>query len=445
MSELEQETESGRGDIAVEIARQRELARLLPLSDHQVILVGSNPLPCLVAALALAPRKVSLVATKQMARPGVSGATPLLTHLVNALTENGFEVEIAREIGDSASPDEVRKAMRSVSELRSTGLNYTGGTKSMAVHAYAEWIASGADPTQASYLSADPPALVIGGGVRVPPIDLRAAPRVELTKLARLHGLTPKSRKHPSGFRTEARDAELSRILFGVHQTRWQEKQGLVPLPNLCGACGARLFKKADVEGCGHLAMDDAWRPVADAVGAVDFTFGGVLRGIEERIGKPWDRALKYLEGEWLEDIVLETLGALAEDDPALHSIGTELRWIVPPTGGSGQTPDFEVDASVMRGHTFFGISCTADAKELVKLKLFEVSRRAIQLGGDHARFALVCLAPSTSIAKLAAELSANWASPTRILVAGGDDVFSVGLDGVIRDWITQAQEGGSE
>lgn len=83
-----------------------------------------------------------------------------------------------------------------------------------------------------------------------------------------------------------------------------------------------------------------------------------------------------------------------------------------------------EVDVCAMRGHTPFIFSCTVDdTSRLGKHKLFEVRLRANQLGGDHARAAVVCL--SENPRHIEKQLNQGWAGYGTIRVFGKNDIRS--------------------
>jgi hypothetical protein len=92
--------------------------------------------------------------------------------------------------------------------------------------------------------------------------------------------------------------------------------------------------------------------------------------------------------GAWLEDYVLASLKQIAPEI-RLNDGSIACSIITQRTDGRKR---FEVDVIAMRGYQLFAFSCTtSDEMDKCKQKLFEASHRASQLGGDEARFALVC------------------------------------------------------
>jgi len=89
----------------------------------------------------------------------------------------------------------------------------------------------------------------------------------------------------------------------------------------------------------------------------------------------------------------------------------------------------FEIDVAVVRGHRLYVISCTQSARLAdCKGKLFEVSMRARQLGGDLARSAVVCLLNGSDkkgpyVDQLRHDIEDIWDAPNTPKVFGFDDL----------------------
>jgi len=95
-----------------------------------VLLVGANPLPNYLAAATLRPERVVLVYTERTKDPKGRLALALRERL-------GVGDVQERWIDDPTRAVSVRAAVRGLGGP-GTHLHYTGGTKSMAVHAHAE-------------------------------------------------------------------------------------------------------------------------------------------------------------------------------------------------------------------------------------------------------------------------------------------------------------------
>ncbi len=103
---------------------------------------------------------------------------------------------------------------------------------------------------------------------------------------------------------------------------------------------------------------------------------------------------------------------------------------------------NFQIDVAVVRGHRLYVISCTQFTKLAdCKGKLFEVSMRARQLGGDLARSAVVCLlngsdAKGPYVDQLRHDVEDIWDAPNTPEVFGYDD---------LREWAGVAGGAGTE
>lgn len=97
---------------------------------------------------------------------------------------------------------------------------------------------------------------------------------------------------------------------------------------------------------------------------------------------------IRLLDGVWLEEAVLKALddikiGGEKYFDELRSNMEARL---------DGNT-FFEVDVLARRGCQVCLFSCTTDdTKEICKKKAFEAYMRSQQLGGEHARFCLVCM-----------------------------------------------------
>jgi len=115
----------------------REVKFLVQKVKHLILLVGSNPLPNAVAGKLLVESggTISLIYSE-----GTSEIAERLKNWLEAeYKKEGTEIKvIKREVNESQPPSIYKKVKDILNEVneKSIGLNYTGGTKMMAVHAY---------------------------------------------------------------------------------------------------------------------------------------------------------------------------------------------------------------------------------------------------------------------------------------------------------------------
>jgi hypothetical protein len=356
--------------------------------EHLILLVGGNPLPNAVAGRLLVAQggTISLVHSAGTA----DVAQRLKTWLEKQSTVPRVSVKL-KEV-DESSPysilDGVQGCLKAV-RAQSVGLNYTGGTKAMSVHAHRaleQWAREQRITPVFSYLDARTLEMVFdpveaGGHEQKEYVGL--ALKLDLKDLLALHGW---SLKH-----------EPTRKALLPHTAR-----------DLAKACGddegfnawkewiQREFRpkcrRQNKEGWKSKTDLQSIRltlPTADSLRDV---VGSMRAELEQQEGDlPLSHLIfrnepkefcEWLDGKWLEHYVLDTLNTLATP-LSLHECTQN---IVP------NEVEFDVDVIALRGYQLFALSCSTEEKKgLLKLKFFEAYVRARQLGGDESRVALVC------------------------------------------------------
>ena len=97
-----------------------------------------------------------------------------------------------------------------------------------------------------------------------------------------------------------------------------------------------------------------------------------------------------------------------------------------PDGGDSSAETDLEVDVVVLRSHQLYAISCYAGTNpENVAWKSREIARRAVQLGGDFARPAFVCLVGREEADEMQAQLRREVPVGPRVTVFGLEDLLA--------------------
>ena len=411
--------------------------------DHLFLLIGENPLPNYVAARLLlnkggTPYLVYTTGTKDPAErlQTILSNEPIGLKTAQLVPLNDYESD-AYHIKEA-----IRPKLEAIN-VGKIGLNYTGGTKAMAVHAYRAVFSQHPD-TVFSYL--DPRKLEMcidrEDGDR---IRLKVKPdvlQVKLAKLFQIHGLELKE-----NFTQEAQLPELATALAQVFKDEnktkqwfdwyfnvfceearkkknenwddWKSKTKLAPLSISLEKLPSEVkteFKQNNlIDPSGQLSLQEVQQ----------------LKTIEqEPVFKEIKDFCKYLDGLWLEHYVLKQVKNIAEKN-SIKYYGLNFKVPLP-----GTQQGFEFDAAFTRGYQLFAISVSTTSKrELCKLKLFEAYLRARQMGGDEARVALVCCTnePDTLKAEMA------LLDDKKIAVFGKDDL--VDLSKKIEEWIKQADK----
>jgi len=379
-------------------------------SDHLFLLVGMNPLPNYVAVQLMAADGATLYLLH-------SKTTFDIAQRLKASIEaarSSFQV-IPREINETDGQQierQVRAILNGVSPKPapySVGLNYTGGTKPMAVHSYR--VIKQAFPLGIfSYLDAGSLRMFIAKGDEPTQSPIVGAEvTLGLEELMKLHGY--KLAKPPA---KAGRNADLSHMIALVHSTPDSFKQwrNWIMLPDSTSKLSSLLEYPALASVwqffqsiCGGSEPTES--KVAQALGASDF------KGLS-----------KYFIAEWLEEYALEGIGLFAEEIGINHyGMNLLLR--------QGSSHDFELDVAAMYGYQLFAISCTAteevDKREeatkpgRAKEHLMEAFVRARQLGGDEARYGVVSCVQNP--AALQREIEQQWDAEGKVWVFGMYDL----------------------
>jgi hypothetical protein len=412
---------------------------MIPKAKHLVLLVGSNPLPNAVASQLLveAGGVVSLVHSQGTAR--------IANNLKNWIeARRGSEnLQIYLKQVDESTPfsiyDGVKQILNKVNHS-SVGLNYTGGTKVMSVHAYRavqEWAEEKEASSVFSYLDARTLKMMFEDSeMEMRPeqrIPVGLAVQLTIDDLLALHGWQRKSLCRGSFLPKSA--FVLAQVFADPNRiNEWKEW--------ICKELRSKA-KRND--------RREKWKSKSDLEKVqIEFPqsdyfseFRQVIRielGIPEEtdtvqlakatLKGELEQFCRWLDGIWLEDYVFESVRSLKQDlsiNDSAQSVKTK-------------EPEFEIDVVAVRGYQLFVFSCsTDDEKGRLKLKLFEAYVRARQLGGDEARVALVCLSDEPH--NLEREMQRDFAAEGQIKVFGQTHIKDLGNH--IRDWILR--QGGGE
>ncbi|MEG3892168.1 DUF1887 family CARF protein [Microcoleus sp. Z1_A1] len=419
--------------------------------DHLFLLIGENPLPNYVAArLLLNPGGTPyLVYTTGTEKPAKCLQTILSREPIGLKT-----AQLVPLNDGEADAYQIQKAIRSKLETikdGKIGLNYTGGTKAMAVHAYRAVFSKKSPDTVFSYL--DPRKLKMCIDSENTPIKpIKVKPEVipvELAKVFQIHGWTwqdksdpidkpelPEAAKAFAEFHNNGDLVQLWRdwcneVLRKAardekDKNKWKKETKLTEISTL--SLEKLKSKENIMSTLSHLGV------VGENLS---------LHAIKEKGIKSLESACKWLDGEWLEHYVLQQVQEIPED-LSIYDSATSF-WIRNPI--DPKNTKFQFDVAFMRGYQLFAISCTTIARKSdCKSKLFEAYIRARQLGGDEARVALVCCASEKDVNALETEI-VNVFNPApesgqrnhKIAVFGRDDLMD--LASRIAEWIKQNDE----
>lgn len=408
-------------------------------SDHLILLVGGNPLPNAVATELLINEGGTITLLHSQVTASI--AQKLRNWLVKKPRLNSIVVTF-KQIDERSSKqifEGVTAQLKRV-EAESVGLHYTGGTKTMAVHAYRaveQWAQNKPSPIY-SYLDAQTLSLVIDSDPS--PILLRGKVKLTFDDLLELHGWQKKS-VTTEPILPQFADAMLKLYSHQADVEYWNKWKGNELHAN-CKKANANWKSNTELE-----KITLKWPKAPELAYVVEALqtelqqneVGLDLKSATKASGlhKAQEFCKQLDGGYWLETCVLQALQKISESH-SLHDICMNIHV---PLGNNKD--DFEFDVVAMGGYQLYGFSCcTDDARGLLKHKLFEAYVRAQQLGGDEARAALVCsiddpngleremrrdISPHIKVfgrqhlANLSAEL-ARWINP----ISGGQGGFSM-------------------
>ena len=371
-------------------------------TDSLFLLIGTNPLPNYVVfhLLEKPACHVYLVHTSETGK--------IANRLVDVLKlpdESWTKIPV----DESDANNIFTQIYRYAEGNKGLGLNYTGGTKSMAVHSYRAIQA--ADPDAVfSYLDARRLELTINQSDRSfkrVPVALSIKPPIE-TLLA-LHGHTTLELK---------RDPFQPEVCLDLIK---------VPHTELRPWCDNNLRSGPDTDIRKNKVLKTVQLPLfKNLTGHWDKCAN--LSDLADMWSKKTRYLAKWFDGRWLEHYTLWAVQQVSQKNK-VHDAVISLE---------SKERDFEIDVVALRGYQLYGISCTTiEKKAQIKQKLFEAYIRARQLGGDEARVGVVSFAPANdpdnNPAKIKKEIEEDWDAKGKFRVYGVEDIPN--LPAHLQEW----------
>lgn len=363
-------------------------------TQHLFLLIGGNTLPNYVAALILAPKDTQLYLIYS---EGTNEQRSALSKTLNPDDKPAryqiIEIPV-KESNPTNIFSEMSKQLKRIPEGASVGLHYTGGTKTMAVHAYRalqDWQKGQSGYACYTYLDArtlhlwaersdwrGAQALFVGNMLNVSLNDLLMLHRRDaLQKPVRTESMWPSVAKGLAQiYHTEALRKAWTRWWHTYKNLGEEEKKIQQALENVSieTLASTAEFKR---HFCEPLTYETQLN--------LSTTFDHIIKQSPfAKAEKPYYEMVKWLTGGWLEDYVF------------LHIQGLDTRYGLRELALNVQPKisnrDFEFDVVAMRWYQLFAFSCTLErGRKECKRKLLEAVARARQLGGSEARIALVC------------------------------------------------------
>ncbi len=375
-------------------------------SDYLFLLIGTNPLPNYVVYHLLAKPSSHIIFIHTSKTNKI--ANDLIT-VLNIPSERWTKILV----NESDSRDIYKKITEYSKGKQKLGLNYTGGTKAMAVNAYKAVLDADQDSVF-SYLDARSLELVIdtrdSSSKRIP-VSLSVKPSIE--ELFSLHGYEIDNKREV--FIPEICEV-LANDLFTEFR-KWCDKK--LRSENL-----GKILNKPELKNV-ILPIDPPFENLANF-----WEDCSTLEDLAKKWGIKVENLASWFDGNWLEDYTLLMFQEVAEECKIHdHVLGAKFNY-----------NKFELDVAILRGYELFVVSCTtASKKSIVKQKLFEAYVRGQQLGGDEAKIGVVCFASDRSSDAspeiIKKEIKEEWHLENKFRVFGAEQIQNLSI--YLKEWLT--------
>jgi len=341
--------------------------------------------------------------------------------LARKLISQGYRQPEYAPVRDASDAAEIYAAVKTcVAKIQvgKIGLNYTGGTKVMAVQAYRaieRELERGVSKPIFSYIDARTLKLRLDGVRQTEFVGLDPSVALTLTELMDLH-----DDYRFSGPNREPIAWPVVEALEILHRSEpdykaWRgwitsltRNPSLATTPlewptNVSGIAVALAQGRPLNTTLGELCKEKVW-PYS-------------------RINSP-EQLISWLEGEWMESYVLGILKA-NQKLYRLHDFGQDLNIYK-------EAFHFQADVAAIRGYQLHFFTCWSGNNKLTaKSKLFEAFTRARQIGGDEAGAALICMSEDPQ--SIQDEVAQVMQAEGRVKVFGRRELAK--LDQHLTDW----------
>jgi hypothetical protein len=370
--------------------------------DHLFLLVGENPLPNYIAARTLLKDNgtVYLVFTNQTKEQKKCIEEGLKNQ--KHIRFNIVRIDLVKY--ESNAHHIYERVQKKVPDNDSVGLNYTGGTKAMAVHAYKAIYERRPDAVF-SYI--DSRSLKIR--IDAKPLDEFDIPiELSLKELFKLHNNNYWLDHKPPQF--NAFLPVISEKLVDIYCDRNLAEKWKTWLKKELQHLTKQIWEnREDIKQIQSrvITTNDLPEKIENIISVYldTLTNQEYNETNQENEFKSLSEICKWLDGAWLESYVLQQVKEIEKRSKDFNIKESGMSFYIkdPEYTRKNETeeesedePRFEFDVAFIKGYQLFAISCaTSQNHKSCKQKLFEAHLRARQLGGDEARTALVCCSNS--------------------------------------------------
>jgi len=252
----------------------------------------------------------------------------------------------------------VKEELDRCKDICSIHLNYTGGTKPMAVGISSAVVKFKCTQTIYSDLSPESYKLTLRNGNEFPTSgNIRDNVKIDIENLYELHDLSAPGKK--------SKNSDCYSLEFVKF-----------------------LIVKVDEYKSGTKDFYELWNKDYKSNNKESLleSVKTVLQHKNDLTNKDMKELQKFIRGDWLEEYLFTTLFKIKDECKI-----TDLAWNIE---ANVNNRPFEIDVMVMKGCQSFVFTCTiAYGSPRCKGKAFEGVYRSEQIGGEHSKTILICLA----------------------------------------------------
>ncbi len=415
-----------------------------------ILLIGTNPLPNYVVAKSLEHKICHLFLIYAERTRAQEGTKDYAENIANLLPHSPCEFIAIPDVGNPAIIQRTIRGLKNkLCAHHRIHLNYTGGTKTLAVHTYSTLKTIKPEKLKATYLDARTYTIIDDTGNICSSTDLREDVILTIDELLKLHRYSRDEKLQ--SWEDFTFKEPLTFIKHEIIQREGRLRKFLKWVDDLFRP----IFKIVKDNGSvkKYLSRLDEKNPKADGMKSyfetfnertpdfiIDFlkTFSGESSILDES-GILWrpnkdcsSRDLKrrllntvrFIDGIWLEWYVYSELRDLLQNKGL-----EETKQFGHSLTASRGNEKFELDVFILRGYQLNGISVTtAPQRHLCKLKGFEIIHRVRQIGGDESRAFLITRLNRDVADSLQRDLLySTGAREDKFLVFGKDDLPNIG------------------
>jgi len=409
-----------------------------------IITVGTNPLPNFVVAYYFSEvekfdvERIFLVHSDTSTNSSHSSTRNQAESVRDLLKEktgrNICTLIPIKEVSGEEIYESLERHFSEYDPKSSIHLNYTGGTKAMAVQVYSFVKDKFGENASFSYLDARNHMLKYSRSfLNNRPVESLSDITLTIKELLALHGYSivkkpdittdDRFRESLAVIREIIQEKGVEEILdfqqnyirniyydskgdviekpslFRKHMSYGSQKELAESLPeNLVKIMQTLPEPKTLLDSKGNIALPD------DHIKNKDF---------ESKISKK----AEFLGGFWFEQLIDNLVEDYAKKKKLQYGFNLKAK--------RAGLPDFELDSFLIRGYQLLAISVTTSpSKKLCKSKGFEVIHRSRQIGGDESRSILVTLMDKNSARNLQDELQIESGSSTDTFVVLNRDNY---------------------